>query len=71
MSNPAAGAVVDVAGVLDGETVETQIPGLDPDVVVLAGVDGDRGPALDGAGDRRFAVDDRVLPEEVHLAGGA
>jgi isopentenyl phosphate kinase len=65
------GAVLDVAGVLDGEAVEAQIPGFDPDVVVLAGVDGDGGPTLDGARDRGFAVDDRVLPEEVHLAGGA
>jgi hypothetical protein len=64
-------SVVGRAGVLDGEAVEAQVLRADADVVVRPRVDGDPRPALDGAGHRGLAVDDGVLPEEVHLARGA
>lgn len=69
--NVHVGPVAGRAAVLDGEAVETQVLGADADVVVVAGGDGDGRPALDRAGNRRLAVDDCVLPEQIHLAGSA
>jgi len=54
----------------DREAVELEVAGVDHQPLVpLFGPDA--GPALDGTGHRRLAVDDRVLPEQIYLTGGA